>query len=62
MWRPPPGVAQGETVRTGVFVGVTWTEYAALVERNARNATAYDATGGALSVAAGRLSYVFNLR
>ena len=47
---------------TGVFVGITASEYARLAtESNSGNLDVYAMTGGALSVAAGRLSYVFGL-
>src|SRR5271165_607256 len=47
---------------TGVFVGITASEYARLAtESDSGNLDVYAMTGGALSVAAGRLSYVFGL-
>jgi acyl transferase domain-containing protein/SAM-dependent methyltransferase/acyl carrier protein len=48
---------------TGVFVGITSPEYAGLTLWSADEAhiDAYSGTGGSLSVAAGRLSYVLGL-
>lgn len=48
---------------TGVFTGVTSTEYAAwsLWSGDEQRIDAYSGTGGSLSVAAGRLSYVLGL-
>src|SRR5580704_17200083 len=47
---------------TGVFVGITTSDYARLTIADASNGLdVYAATGGALNVAAGRLSYVFGL-
>ena len=47
---------------TGVFVGITTSDYARLAIANASTGLdIYSATGGALNVAAGRLSYVFGL-
>ena len=48
--------------RTGVFVGITSTEYAALQLASACPIDAYFPTGSALSIAANRISYVFGLR
>ncbi len=50
--------------RTGVFVGISTTDYAALqVDRDGHNmADVYSATGSALSIAANRISYCFDLR
>jgi acyl transferase domain-containing protein/thioesterase domain-containing protein/acyl carrier protein len=50
--------------QTGVFVGISTTDYAALqVDRDGRNiADAYSATGSAISIAANRISYCFDLR
>jgi acyl transferase domain-containing protein len=44
----------------GVFIGITWMEYATLLAELAPTVTAFASTGGALSVAAGRLSYALN--
>ena len=47
---------------TGVFVGITTSDYARLaVADGSADLDVYAATGGALNVAAGRLSYVFGL-
>ena len=47
---------------TGVFVGITTSDYARLaVADGSTDLDIYTATGGALNVAAGRLSYVFGL-
>ncbi len=46
----------------GVFVGVSSMDYQKLASRYEGGITAYSATGVALSVAAGRLSYAFGLR
>ena len=47
---------------TGVFVGITTSDYARLaVANDSTDLDVYTATGGALNVAAGRLSYVFGL-
>jgi acyl transferase domain-containing protein len=47
---------------TGVFVGITTSDYARLaIATGSTDLDLYTATGGALNVAAGRLSYVFGL-
>ena len=47
---------------TGVFVGITTSDYARLaLADDSTSLDLYTATGGALNVAAGRLSYVFGL-
>ncbi|WP_306319720.1 MULTISPECIES: beta-ketoacyl synthase N-terminal-like domain-containing protein [unclassified Streptomyces] len=56
---PAPSLAG---TRTGVFVGVSGTEYAHLTASDPRSVTPWTAPGGALSVAAGRLSYALDLR
>jgi len=48
--------------RTGVFVGISNSDYARLLYRDLYDITAYSATGTCLSVAANRVSYVFNFR
>ncbi|MGW6013515.1 beta-ketoacyl synthase N-terminal-like domain-containing protein [Streptomyces sp. NPDC055210] len=48
--------------RTGVFVGISGNEYAHLTTADPRAVDAWTATGAALSVAAGRLSYALDLR
>jgi len=47
---------------TGVFVGVSYQEHAALMASCGGRTTTYTATGSSLSVNAGRVSYVFGLR
>lgn len=47
--------------RTGVFIGISGDDYARLQLRHADGATMYAGPGGALSIAANRLSYTFNL-
>ncbi len=44
---------------TGVFVGITTSDYARLAANSSASLDVYTATGGALNVAAGRLSFVF---
>ncbi|WP_151475721.1 type I polyketide synthase [Streptomyces albicerus] len=48
--------------RTGVFVGISGNEYAHLTTADLRAVDAWTATGAALSIAAGRLSYALDLR
>jgi acyl transferase domain-containing protein/acyl-CoA synthetase (AMP-forming)/AMP-acid ligase II/thioesterase domain-containing protein/acyl carrier protein len=48
--------------RTGVFIGISTNDYSRLENGNSNPADAYDATGNAFSIAANRLSYVFDLR
>ncbi|MFD6286180.1 beta-ketoacyl synthase N-terminal-like domain-containing protein [Streptomyces sp. NPDC060205] len=48
--------------RTGVFVGISGNEYALLTTADPRAVDAWTATGAALGVAAGRLSYALDLR
>jgi myxalamid-type polyketide synthase MxaE and MxaD len=47
---------------TGVFVGISTYDYALLRAPRLRSVDAYWGTGGALSIAANRISYVFDLR
>jgi thioester reductase-like protein len=49
---------------TGVFVGISISDYASLQTSDAGRGTvdAYSATGGSLSIAANRISYVLNLQ
>lgn len=47
---------------TGVFVGISNSDYARLLHDSVSDLTAYSATGTCLSIAANRLSYLFNLR
>jgi acyl transferase domain-containing protein/NADPH:quinone reductase-like Zn-dependent oxidoreductase/acyl carrier protein len=49
--------------RTGVFIGIGTTDYARMQVGNLKTASHVHAgTGGALSIAANRISYVFNFR
>ncbi|MFI0237987.1 beta-ketoacyl synthase N-terminal-like domain-containing protein [Streptomyces sp. NPDC016845] len=56
---PAPSLAG---TRTGVFVGISGTEYAHLTAARPESVTPWTAPGGALSIAAGRLSYALDLR
>ncbi|GAB2668333.1 type I polyketide synthase [Saccharopolyspora gloriosae] len=47
---------------TGVFVGVSSTEYGALTTRELRAVDAWTGTGAAMSIVANRLSYFLDLR
>jgi acyl transferase domain-containing protein/acyl-CoA synthetase (AMP-forming)/AMP-acid ligase II/acyl carrier protein len=47
---------------TGVFVGISSSDYSRLLFRRLDQADAYYGTGGALSIAANRLSYLLDLR
>ncbi|WP_394832461.1 SDR family NAD(P)-dependent oxidoreductase [Pendulispora rubella] len=47
---------------TGVYVGITLSEYAARVAEDPRALDVYSGTGSYLNVAAGRLSYVYGLQ
>ena len=49
-------------VGTGVFVGISWTEYSQLNALTNRGSTAYTAQGAVLSVCPGRVSYHFWLK
>ncbi|TPQ17201.1 type I polyketide synthase [Streptomyces sporangiiformans] len=48
--------------RTGVFIGISGNEYAHLATADPGDVDAWTATGAALSIAAGRLSYALDLR
>ncbi|MFI5007887.1 MAG: type I polyketide synthase, partial [Solirubrobacterales bacterium] len=49
--------------RTGVFVGITTSDYSQLLNRAGRDGiSAYDVTGNCLNFAAGRLAYVFGFQ
>ncbi len=50
------------TSPTGVFIGISNSDYARLLHESVKDLTAYSATGTCLSIAANRLSYLFNLR
>jgi acyl transferase domain-containing protein len=54
-------LAQLQAVPTGVFVGIYGTDYLQLQLADARSVNAYSAPGAAHSVAANRLSYLFDL-
>src|SRR5260221_14379618 len=58
----PPASLAGS--RTGVFVGISTSDYAQRQQRHAdlENVDAYTGTGSSSSVAAGRLSYVLGLQ
>ena len=56
---PPPSLAG---TRTGVFVGISSYDYSRLQFDNHEMIDAYAGTGNAHSIAANRLSYVFDLR
>lgn len=47
--------------KAGVFVGIQHMEYTSLAQEHSSNTGPFTATGTTLSVAAGRLSYSFNL-
>ncbi len=47
---------------TGVYVGISNSDYGRLIFRGLSDLTAYSATGTSLSIAANRLSYWLNLR
>ncbi len=47
--------------RTGVFVGISSSDYSMLGAKNSRPGHIYDATGNAHCIAANRISYLFNL-
>jgi acyl transferase domain-containing protein/acyl-CoA synthetase (AMP-forming)/AMP-acid ligase II/acyl carrier protein len=48
--------------RTGVFVGISGSDYSRLLASRSGDSDAYSSTGNALSIAANRLSYFFDLR
>jgi acyl transferase domain-containing protein/acyl carrier protein len=48
--------------RVGVFIGISTNDYGRLEVSRSANVDAYAATGNALSIAANRLSYYFDLR
>jgi acyl transferase domain-containing protein/acyl-CoA synthetase (AMP-forming)/AMP-acid ligase II/acyl carrier protein len=48
--------------RTGVFIGISTNDYATLHRSHASDLSAYAGTGTSLSIAANRLSYVFDFR
>ena len=48
--------------RTGVFVGISGSDYSRLLASRSGSPDAYSGTGNAMSIAANRLSYFFDLR
>lgn len=56
-----PAGAGGDAL-VGVFVGVSFAEYAGMVAKHVGRTTTFTATGTSLSVNAGRLSYAFGLK
>ncbi|MCF3933897.1 SDR family NAD(P)-dependent oxidoreductase [Acuticoccus sp. M5D2P5] len=48
--------------RTGVFIGISSNDYIQYQNEEPRRGNAYTNTGGAFSIAANRISYVFDLR
>ncbi|MBT3166092.1 acyltransferase domain-containing protein [Streptomyces sp. Vc74B-19] len=56
---PAPSLAG---TRTGVFVGISGTEYAHLTAGRPESVSPWTAAGASLSVAAGRVSYALDLR
>lgn len=56
----PPRALAGS--RTGVFVGISHSDYVRLQNNRASETDPYSATGSALSVAANRISYFLDLR
>jgi len=48
--------------RTGVFVGVSSSDHGEMNNEDPKRINAFSNTGGALSIAANRISYVFDLR
>lgn len=55
----PPETCAG--TNTGVFIGISGHEYYDIQLRDLQNLNAYTNLGGQLSIAANRISYVFNL-
>ncbi len=48
--------------RSGVFIGISGSDYARLIAERSGGSDAYSGTGSALSIAANRLSYILDLR
>ena len=46
----------------GVFVGISWTEYAQLTSRSGASVTAYTAQGAVLSVCPGRVAFHYGFK
>jgi acyl carrier protein/3-oxoacyl-(acyl-carrier-protein) synthase len=59
---PVPTTSKDAASRVGVFVGISTTDYSKLVTLVGVPPNAYSATGGASSVVAGRVSYLFGLQ
>ena len=56
-----PGIANLDTWNYTVSVGIAWTEHITLL-KTFSELSSFAATSGALSVASGRISYMFNLQ
>ncbi|RDV15371.1 SDR family NAD(P)-dependent oxidoreductase [Pontibacter diazotrophicus] len=56
------GVEQLDGTPTGVFIGISVNEYSHIHFNNPEAISSHSGTGNALSVAANRISYFFNLR
>jgi acyl transferase domain-containing protein/acyl carrier protein len=48
--------------QTGVFVGISSNDYSRMLLKNLSQADVYDGTGNSISIAANRLSYVFDFK
>jgi len=48
--------------KTGVFVGISSNDYSRILLKHLSEADVYDGTGNAMSIAANRLSYVFDFK
>lgn len=51
-----------EGSKTGVFIGISINEYGNILFQNPKIITSHSGTGSALSIAANRISYFFNIR
>ncbi len=51
-----------QKTRTGVFIGISSNDYAQRTNEDNRKGNAYTNTGGAFSIAANRVSYLYDLR
>ena len=56
---PPLGESSGLWASIGVFVGISTTDYSKLTTKHNAPISAYAATGSAMSVACGRVSYFY---
>ena len=54
--------ADGSQPEMGVFVGIQQMEYSGMAAPHLKAISPYSATGGAFSVAAGRLSFTYGLK